>query len=62
MANTTDWIYGIIFSGYVACFIFIAAYMMVRKKREGQLDNIPNDPSKKEESKVPAAKEDKKNL
>ena len=30
----TDWIYGAIFSGYVACFIFIAVYMMIRKKRD----------------------------
>ena len=46
----TEWVYGLIFTAYVACFIFIASYMMVRKKRNE--NNIPRqqpNPRQKEE-------------
>ena len=30
----TEWVYGLIFTAYVACFIFIASYMMTRKNEK----------------------------
>ena len=42
MAGTSsDFIYGSIFTVYMACFIFIAAYLMVRRRR-GEIDEITN--------------------
>jgi flagellar biosynthesis/type III secretory pathway M-ring protein FliF/YscJ len=41
----TEWIYGLIFTAYVACFIFIASYMMIRKKRNE--NNIPRQANQK---------------
>ena len=33
MTGSSDFIYGSIFTVYMACFIFVAAYMMVRRRR-----------------------------
>ena len=35
--GSSDFIYGSIFTVYMACFIFIAAYLMVRRRR-GEID------------------------
>ena len=48
----TEWVYGLIFTAYVACFIFIASYMMVRKKRNEKNNIISHqakNPCQKEE-------------
>ena len=37
----TEWVYGLIFTAYVACFIFIASYMMTRKKRNEKNNIAP---------------------
>lgn len=32
--GSTDFIYGSIFTVYMACFLFIGAYLMVRRRRK----------------------------
>lgn len=39
--GSSDFIYGSIFTVYMACFIFIAAYLMVRRRR-GEILNEAN--------------------
>jgi len=39
--GSSDFIYGSIFTVYMACFIFIAAYLMVRRRR-GEIDEANN--------------------
>jgi len=36
--GSSDFIYGSIFTVYMACFIFIAAYLMVRRRR-GEIES-----------------------
>jgi len=38
--GSTDFIYGSIFTVYMACFLFIAAYLMVRRRRKKIESNV----------------------
>ena len=43
----TDLVYGSIFTLYIACFIFIGAYMMVRRRRKEQDQEVLEQEQKK---------------
>lgn len=57
----TEWIYGAIFVAYIACFIFIASYMVIRKKRNNE-DGMQQNFKQPIDENVPNSAEEKKNL
>ena len=52
----SEFVYGSIFSAYVACFVFIAAYVMIRRTRKptatGTLEKANQEPVDKEDKKT----------